>query len=152
MECYEGATMIKTFRGRLADGGQDKIRLKTNKGDIGYRIVKFDIMGLTENENYEASVKIYSLLQSAVTTTVDFTDGDLLAAALYHDYSLAATPARQTIVFDNIVFNQDIYVTYAEVSGSGPDINYYIELEQLKLNENESTMATLQSIRQIAER
>jgi len=144
--------MIKTYRGRLADGGQDKIRLKTNKGEIGYRIVKFEIMGVTENENYEASVKIFSLFQSAVTTTVDFTDGDLLAAALYHDYSTATIPSNQTIIFDNVIFNQDIYVTYAEVTGSGPVLNYYIELEQLKLNENQTTMATLQSLRQIAEK
>ena len=30
--------MIKTFRGILADGDQNKIRLTTKKGKIGYKI------------------------------------------------------------------------------------------------------------------
>jgi len=148
MECHEGATMIKTFRGLLADGAQERITLHTNDGKTGYRIVKLDIMGITENENYEASIKVFSILQSLpVTTTIDFSDSTLLAAALYHDYSLPATPARQTIIFDNIVFNQDIFITYAEVTGSGPNLNYYLELEQISLDLNEATVATLQSIR-----
>ena len=36
--------MIKTFRGQIADGGQDTILLHTNDGSAGYRIVKFQIM------------------------------------------------------------------------------------------------------------
>jgi len=142
--------MIKTFRGSMADGAQDAIVLHTNDGSTGYRIVKFEIMGITENENYEASVKIYSISQSTVTTTIDFADNTLLAAALYHDYSTATIPANQTIVFDNMIFNQDIYVTYAEVTGSGPAINYYIELEQFKLDINSNTVATLKDMRNTA--
>jgi len=34
--------MIKTFRGLLADGGQDRIRLSTIKGKVGYKIAKFE--------------------------------------------------------------------------------------------------------------
>jgi len=142
--------MIKTFRGKLEDGEEEKIRLSTKQGKIGYRIVKFDIMGVTENENYEASVKIFSVQQSAVTTAIDFSDHTLIAAALYHDYSLAATPARQTIVFDKMVFNQDIFVTYAEVTGSGPDINYYLELELVSLSDNAAAVSTLRDIRRSA--
>ena len=33
--------MIKTFKGTIADDGQDKIRLSTKKGKIGYRIIHF---------------------------------------------------------------------------------------------------------------
>ena len=36
--------MIKSFRGKLADGGQDTIRLGTNKGLTGYRIIKFQVI------------------------------------------------------------------------------------------------------------
>ena len=45
---------IKTFRGLLADGGQDTIVLHTNDGSTGYRIVKFQLMpdapGTVEHE------------------------------------------------------------------------------------------------------
>jgi len=33
--------VVKTFRGLLADGGQDRIRLSTIKGKVGYKIAKF---------------------------------------------------------------------------------------------------------------
>jgi hypothetical protein len=138
---------IVSFRGQLTDGAMDTIPLQTIRGLIGYKIVKFDVMGVTENENYEASIKIYSIQQAGATTLIDFSDNTLLAAALYHDYSTATIPAHQTIVFDSITFNQDIYVTYAEVSGSGPAINYYIELEQTDLAMDEATVATLKDIR-----
>jgi hypothetical protein len=36
--------MIKTYKGMLADGGQDKIRLRTLKGEVGYQITKFRLM------------------------------------------------------------------------------------------------------------
>ena len=35
----------------------------------------------------------------------------------------------------------------AAAGGGTTNGNYYLELEQIKLNDNESTMATLQSIR-----
>ena len=36
--------MIKSYKGSLPDGGQDRIRLATIKGKVGYRIVKFQII------------------------------------------------------------------------------------------------------------
>jgi hypothetical protein len=147
--------MIKTFRGILADGGQDHIRLKTNKGDIGYRIVKFEIFpNLPGTVQQESTVAIWKLQQTTVSTstaTIDFTDGDLLAAAHYQDSSSVDNPPGPLIVtFDHEVFNQDIYITHTETTDA-QKINYYIELEQIKLNENESAMATLQSIRDVGE-
>ena len=50
------------------------------------------------------------------------------------------------IVFDNEKFNQDIYVTCKDIS-DGEKCNYYIELEQSKLDLNEQTVATLKDIR-----
>ena len=141
--------MIKTFRGQMADGDQDTIPLHTQDGSIGYRIVKFDVMGITENENFESTVKIYSIKQTAINTTVDFSNETLLASALYHDSALAPTAARHTIIFDDKIVNQDIYVTYADTTGSGPAMNYVIQLEQIKLDLNESTVATLKDIRNL---
>ena len=46
-------------------------------------------------------------------------------------------------------FNQDIFVTCDTGSTSGESCNYYIELEQIKLDLNENTVATLKDIRNI---
>ena len=36
--------VVKTYRGLLADGVQEKIPLSTKDGSVGYRIVKFEIV------------------------------------------------------------------------------------------------------------
>ena len=36
--------MIKTFRGKMSTGDTQRIRLSTNNGLTGYRIVKFNVM------------------------------------------------------------------------------------------------------------
>jgi hypothetical protein len=150
MECYEGATMIKTYRGRIEDEGQEKINLTTNRGEIGYVITKFQLMQTEPGQaTIESTVKIYKLEQSTIDNTVDFTDGDLLGVALWHKREGEAYPATQTVIFDREIFNQNIFISQADTNGTSP-INYYLELEQIKLNENESTMATLQSLRRFA--
>jgi len=55
-----------------------------------------------------------------------------------------------TIIFDSEIFNQDIYVTYADSQGSTGEMNYYIELEQVNLDLNENTVATLKDIRNLS--
>jgi hypothetical protein len=151
MDSYEGATMMKTYRGLLAADTQDHIRLKTLKGDIGYKITKFQIIGNAPGTaEVEAIVKIYKLKQSTNTSTIDFTDGDLLAAAEHREFAAAEDiSSPQVIIFDREIFNQDIFITYKTAAGT-MSMNYYLELEQVKLNENESTMATLQSLRRFA--
>ena len=52
------------------------------------------------------------------------------------------------VVFDNEIFNQDIYITHTDAHATG-ECNYYIELEQIKLDLNENTVATLKDIRNI---
>ena len=154
MECYEGAKMIKTFRGLITDGDQDTILLHTNDGATGYRIVKFQLMakeaGTTE---YEHIVKIYKTSKATVDAEVDFSESTLLAAAYLEGNSGEHYSDQQTVIFDNEIFNQDIYVTHQDIKADpGKDCNYYFELEQVGLNENESAMATLQSLRTVASR
>jgi len=73
--------MIKTFRGLLADEEQDTIRLSTNNGITGYRIVKFEMMANTPGVVEIAHViKIYTRKQSSVDAVIDFDDQGLLAA------------------------------------------------------------------------
>jgi len=150
MECYEGATMIKTFRGLIADGDQDTIALHTNDGSIGYRIVKFEIMpenpGTTD---FEHVVKIYKISQTAFTADFDFSDNTLLAGA-YTEGNNSTTYIGQPLIsfFDKEIFNQDIYVTHVDAKGALA-VNYYIELEQIKLDLSENTVATLKDIRNV---
>ena len=142
---------IKSFRGLMKDNTQDTIVLHTNNGSTGYRITKFLLMGLSENKDYETTIKIFKVPQDPTTLTaeVDFNDQTLLAAGLYGDTTSGTVQSDQTIIFDNEIFNQDIYVCHKAASGTNA-INYYIELEQIKLDLNENTVATLKDIRNIA--
>ena len=151
MECYEGATMIKSYRGLIIDGGSDTIVLHTNNGSTGYKVVKFELFPYKPGwGEFESLVQIFKVLPATIATTEalsDFSNQELLAAALFTN--TAATAAASTVtVFDHDVFNQDIYVTHTQQSGANP-INYYIELEQVKLDLNESTVATLKDIRNL---
>ena len=48
--------MIKSYKGLLADGGQDTIPLHTNDGKTGYKVIKFEIFpGSPGSEHYEAT-------------------------------------------------------------------------------------------------
>ena len=142
--------MIKTFRGLLADDGQDRIRLSTIKGKVGYRIVKFQI---STTQPFDASieehvVKIYNETQSTIDGVVNFTDSSLLGVAVVsnntagYQYPISTQP----VIFDREIFNQDIFIT-AKVSNSADPTNYYLELEVIKLDESQAMVATLKDIR-----
>jgi len=146
MECYEGATMIKTFRGLIADGAQDTIVLHTNDGSTGYRIVKFQIMGPDANTDLECVIQIWKVSQTTIDANIDFSDNTLLGTASINDSADRYYQPEPIVVFDKEIFNQDIYVTNGANNNPSP-INYYIELEQIKLDLSESTVATLKDIR-----
>jgi len=137
--------MIKSYRGLLADGGQDTINLHTNDGKTGYKITKFQVMTETF-QNAELIVRIWKV--AGITGNINFADNRLLAAVMYASPAAAETnPAdSQTVIFDNETFNQDIYVTNTAVS-SGQAINYYIELEQVDLTEDQALVAIVKNLR-----
>jgi len=140
---------IKSFRGKLVDLGQQRISLATNTGEIGYRIIKFELMSLQPGVLDEAHVvQVFSVEQTDTSTydNVDFSKGTLLAAAYYKDDDQNYNPGFMSTVFDNKIFNQDIFVTHADVKSTQP-VNYHIELESMKLDLNENTVATLKDIR-----
>ena len=141
---------IKTFRGLIADGDQDTIVLHTNDGSMGYRIVKFQAMGINEDQAYESTLQIFKVDQTgSITTDGDFSKNTLLGAILYNDTTSAGTALTRTVIFDNEIFNQDIYITFKSISSSSA-MNYYIELEQVKLDLSENTVATLKDIRNVS--
>jgi len=139
--------MIKTYRGLLADGGQDKIPLATKDGSVGYRIIKFQLFPTEPGQaNAESTVKIFKTEQSSIDNTVNFTDSDLLAAAYYQDALGHDFPSSRDVIFEREIFNQDIFVTHQDTVGSDA-CNYYIELEQMKLDQTQNMSATLKAIR-----
>jgi len=152
--------VVKSFRGKIAGdlggtgkmNGIDTISLSTNNGSTGYRIKKFQLFGAEPGiSGFELVAKIFSIPQTSATGAVDFSDNTLLASAYYADSSgVGSGEANATIVFDNMTFNQDIYVTMVDSNGTQPG-NYYIELEQVKLNLDENTVATLKDIRNITQ-
>jgi len=142
---------IKSFRGLIADGVQDTIHLHTIDGSTGYRIIKFQVMAEKPGDvGQESLVQIWKVDQTTTPTaagTVDFSDQTLLGAVvgIFGVGEGLPTP----VFFDNEIFNQDIYITHTD-NKNAERINYYIELEQVKLDLNENTVATLKDIRNIA--
>jgi len=142
--------MIKSFRGILADGGQDTIRLSTNKGEMGYKIAKFQGIGAQPSAGGDAGehfLFLWTYEQAAVSTTtavVDFSNSELLGVCWVPNNS--ERPFATAIIFDHVEFNQDIYITHTDNSGA-TDCNYYIELEQVKLSQNEAAITTLKDMR-----
>ena len=136
----------KSFRGELPPTVQEKLHLSTNDGLTGYRIKNFEIIPVTLGAATELVCKVYTKSQEgSIGATIDFSQTDLLAAAYYS--STGGIFRGKTIIFDNETFNQDIYVTCADAGGSTVPCNFYIELEQFKLDLNASTYHTLKNIR-----
>ena len=139
---------ILSYRNLMIDGGQDRILLSTKRGEVGYRIVKFRIMGFEPGaDNYESIVKIYETEQTTATANIDFSQTTLLAAGFFTGDTTQQTMKEDTVIFDRKIINQDIYITYNDLQGSDAKVNYYIELETIKLSEQEAMVTTIQSIR-----
>tara|TARA_Y100000401_G_C8142475_1_gene135526 strand:+ start:78 stop:512 length:435 start_codon:yes stop_codon:yes gene_type:complete len=139
---------IKTFRGLLADGGQDTIRLSTRNGLTGYKINRFEAMGKTPGaSNQESVIKIFKVKQDSVDGVIDFNDSRLMAAAITTtSVDQEDFPLSNAVIFDNEIINQDIFITHFDVK-TGESANYYLELEQVKLDINEAAVATLKDMR-----
>ena len=145
---------IKRFRGLIADGAVQNISLHTNDGSVGYKIVKFELMGNKPGDtSYESVVKIYKIPQTeaSVDAVIDFSDNTMIAAGFLEGSTSVTAVDGKIVIFDNEIFNQDIYITHKNILNVGVDdpVNYYIELEQIKLDLTDNTMATLKDIKNI---
>jgi len=141
--------MIKTFRGILLDDEQQKIRLSTKKGKIGYKILKFQTMSETPYAGGTAEhvTKLFKVTQSAIDGNVDFSDGNLLGVAIINNHTTGYQyPPNPVIIFDQETFNQDIYITHRDMDGA-ISCNYYLELETMPLTDNAAAVSTLRDIR-----
>jgi len=55
-------------------------------------------------------------------------------------------PLAAHVIFDNQIFNQDIYITHTDTTGSR-NINYYIELEVIPLDDAGAEYTTVKDLR-----
>ena len=146
---------IKSFKGLMANGTQDTINLHTSTGSTGYRIKKFQIMPHApgDNNDQEHIVTIWKVARTATelgdttTTRPNFSNNELLGVAFAVNDISSALNYSDGVIFDNEIFNQDIYVVLRDIGGATQSCNYYIELEQVKLALDENTVATLKDIR-----
>jgi hypothetical protein len=140
--------MVKTFRGILEDGGQDRIRLSTMKGKVGYQVRKFQVMS---NEPFAKSGehvgKIYKTFQSTIDALVDFSDTDLLGTALWRASASETYPLSVDVIFDNQIINQDIYITHSDINTDDTLLSYYIELETIALDDKGAEYTTIRDLR-----
>ena len=149
--------MIKSFKGILEDEAQQRLNLRTNQGLVGYKINKFQIMthvphvAATDTEHVVMvwkTARTAAELTDTTTTQPDFSDDMLLAVGIAtNDVTGSGHGFWEDVIFDNEIFNQDIYVTHRDEGGSTIACNYYLELEQIKLDLNEATVATLKEMR-----
>jgi len=114
---YKGTGQMHSFRGLLADGGQDKIRIEGATGEI-----------------IESTMQIWREEQSSFSQVTDFNDNELLGAGYLHISQEGNDPAASTIIiFDNALFSRNIWVTHTELNGTAA-ANFYIELEEVKVS------------------
>jgi len=140
--------VVKTFRGLLADGGQDRIALSTIKGKVGYRIAKFDIFQAEPgDQEVELTLKIFKEQQTTINNTVNFTDSSLLGVAYWSRGTSGNYPLTQAVTFDTEIFNQDIFITCDDTSGNSLPGNYYIVLEVVPLDDAGAEYTTLKDMR-----
>ena len=138
--------MIKTFRGLLVDGQQERIRLETIDGKTGYRIKKFDLLPIDPDEDVESAVKVYSIKQTVIDADINFSEQTLLAAGILRGGTSVGQPITLISIFDKVTFNQDIFVTNKGASYTR-NVNYYLELETVSLDDVEATAVILKNFR-----
>ena len=133
---YKGTGNIQSFRGLLADGEQQRIRIQGSVGAVAWRIVKFQVMGEEPGgaTGYESIVKIYREEEASIDAVINFTDSNLLGVAMWSSSSdTKSYPDDMVAIFDREIFSRNIYITHSEIAGSA-NCNYYIELEEVKVS------------------
>ena len=141
--------MNKTFRALMAHETILRIRLSSNNGLKGYRIKNFDSIHKTPGtgSDIEALFQVYTKEPPSVSANVDFGDPTLIAVNYNKMGNVVTDNDDRTIIMDNVVFNQDIFVAYDDGTGNENSCNFILELEQVALSKDEATVATLKDMR-----
>jgi len=132
---YKGTGQMHSFRGLLADGKQERIRIQGATGEIAWRITKFQVMPQSTGAgSNEAAVSIWRESQSSAPQEINFENAELLACAYFLRDQGTVAISGTSVIFDNALFVRNIYVNYQDAQTSGGDMNYYIELEEVKVS------------------
>ena len=119
--------MNKSFKGAIQADSSQTIKLSTNNGLTGYKIKKLNVIGQQPSAlDQESTFKIFTVPDKAVTSTIDFGDPTMLAVIFYETDDTATLSDNQNIIFDNVIFNQDIHLTMKGTASTS--LNYHIEL------------------------
>ena len=124
---------VYSFKGLISNGGQDEINLERQNVNLAYRIVKFQGIAKTPGAGAAGAhvLKVYRESQSSIDAVINFsTDTDLLAVVYYNANVAAGDNDSTIIVFDNILFSRNIFVTQSDTLGTSA-CNYYVELEEV---------------------
>jgi len=139
---------ILSYKGQMASSSLETILLSTRKGEVGYRIRKLQtITDQPSAYDVEGLLKIYKDPQTTPDASVDFADNRLLAVSYSTFGNQPYEVTNSVVLFDQEIFNQDIYLTYIDAGGNTRPMNYYLELEVIKLDESQAMVATLKDIR-----
>lgn len=144
-----------SYKGKITPGTDAHlIKLSTLKGKTGYKLNKLSILSTTPGANeYEYICQVFSGPPPSSSATVDFTNDNLMGVAYIEDHPSAVYVANPpTIIFDNAITNQDIYITIVDGAGGTTPCNFYIELETMSLSDLQTTQLTLKNLRRIASR
>ena len=136
---------IKSFRDAITHNTQHKISLSGGDSDTGYRLVKFEAMPQVPDGSHESVLQIFTKKQSAASVQIDFSNDTLLAAIWYAFEGSGSGDAAGYMkqIFDTVVVNQDIYITCK--GGQGKNMNYYIELEEVKMTNGEQAVVNFRA-------
>jgi len=142
---------IVTFQGKLNIDQEKELFLRTQNGKTGYKIIKFQIISTTPGvDSHELVGKITSAPDPNVGPTIDLSNSEVLAVAYHTDLGNANVATSDSIIIDNQVINQNIFV---QIGNANPSVtipaNYYIKLEKMVLSDLQSTQITLKNLRTI---
>jgi hypothetical protein len=142
---------IISFRGLMADNTRDTLNLHTNSGLAGYRIKKLELFPAKFGYlDQESTVTIFKTEGNTITSEVDFSNQDLIAASCLSSDNAETSPLNLSTVFDGEVFNQDIEICHNDGHADANPVNYYLELERVSLDLHQASAATLKNIRNSA--
>ena len=138
--------VVKTFRGILTDTQEQRIKLSTIQGKVGYQIIKFEVIPEKPGaQEYEATVTI-SKVTFTPSNDINFSDDNILAVAYWAGHDGTTYPQTgKVIVFDREVFNQDIFIGNNDLQSHS--MNYYLELEVIPLSEQGAEYTTVKDLR-----
>jgi len=149
---YKGTGKVHSFKGLLADGQHRKIGIQGSVGSIAWRITKFQTMtNAPKTSDHVGITKLWReepTSASITATTIDFDEDKLLACSLWREGNLLTEMQTTTVIFDNALFVRNLWVSTVDADGS-VGMNYYIELEEVKLSQAGMSQLALAASRRV---